>query len=220
MVIGSNTILGGYVGSAPLVKAYLGSNLVFGGNTPSLPSGYTQIADGVRSSSAPYWDLNQYIDTGIYVTGDPEVRIKYIGGGVFSDRIFGFDANETGDDNTDFRWFPHMADAAAVRLEPIPTSYYDQDVAQDITFGNIYAFDNISGGTIDSNTPSGTIDSATTIRIDMSCNWIQELQIKIDGTTVWNGVACYDETNQEYGMFDLVSQTMFTSNNCTVIGNV
>lgn len=227
MIFGSNNILGGYVGSAPLEKAYLGSNLVYGGDTPtpSLPSGYTYIPDGVRSNQAPTssWDNQQYIDTGINITGSPEVRLTYIGGGTFSDRIVGFDSSECASDDEDFRYFPSMCDAGTERIGDLPTSLYDSGVSFDITFGNtdtLFVYDNNNHSTIADTATGGTIDPNATVRIDMSQNWMKTVQIKIDDVVVWDGVAAYDETNQEYGMFDLVSQSMFTSNNCTVIGNV
>lgn len=188
---------------------YLGDVLVFeadGGG--SIPSNITLLPNGVRSVNAPNWTLGEYVDTGIYVTGVPEVRVKYIGCGDFSDRIVGFDSIECGSDSEDFRFFPTMCDAGDVRLQSIPASYYDEGVPQDITFGNIYAYDNLLETTIESGSPSGSINSATTIRVDMSTNWMQEVEIKMDGTTVWHGFAAFDSTNSNYGMYDVVSRTM------------
>lgn len=225
MKIGSNDILGGYIGSTPLEKAYLGSTLVFGGGGHILPVGYTQMTDGVRSNQAPtsFWDNQQYIDTGIYITGSPEVRLTYIGGGTFSDRIVGFDSSECSSDDNDFRYFPNMCDAGTERISDLPNSLYDSGVSFDITFGNtdsLFVYDNNNHSTIASTSTGGTIDSNATVRIDMSQNWIQTVQIKIDGDIVWDGVAAFDDNNGDYGMYDFVSETFFTSNNCTVIGNV
>ena len=221
MILGGEGVLNAYVGYDNVLKIYLGSTLIFEGEGGggSLPSGYTQIADGIRSSNAPYWNGQEYIDTGIYVSGEPEVRIKYIGSGVFSDRLIGFDSSECSSDDEDFRWFPEYLDAGNVRIEGISTDYYADGVEQDITFGNIWATDNKTNSSIASDTPGGYIDTNATIKIDMSTSWIKEVKIKMDGTIVWNGVAAYDETNQEYGMFDLVSQT-FVSASCTVVPNV
>ena len=54
----------------------------------------------------------------------------------------------------------------------------------------------------------------------MTQNWIKTVEIKLDNVVVWNGVAAYDETNQEYGMFDTVGQSFYGGTNCTVVGNV
>ena len=208
-----NEIIGMYAGAEQVLSAFVGSEMVHicvapETEPPTPPqSGITFLSGGVRSVNAPSWTLGEYVDTGIYVTGETEVRVKYIGGGVFSDRIVGFDANECGSDEEDFRFFPQYCDAAAVRLESIPDSYYDEDVPQDITFGNIYAYDNLLESTIESGSPSGNINSATTIRVDMSTNWIQEVEIMMDAVTVWHGFAAFDGT--DYGMYDTVSQTMF-----------
>lgn len=177
---------------------------------------YVVVPNGIRSSSAPLWTLSEYIDTGIYVTGDPTVRIKYIGAGVFSDRIVGFDATECGSDAEDFRYFPTMADAGESRLE-IPSSLYDDGIGQDITFGDIYVFDNINENMVAEGYPSGSIDGSTTIRVDMSVNWIQQVTIEMDGVTVFDGVSA--RLGNNYGLWDSVSSSLFTSNNCTVIGN-
>lgn len=213
MKLGNIEIEKAYIGGDEVTKMYLGSFEVFaassGSPVPPEPpqSGITFLPNGVRSSNAPSWTLGEYVDTGIYVTGEPEVRVKYIGGGIFSDRIVGFDAIECGSDDEDFRFFPTMCDAGEVRLESISETYYDEGVPRDITFGNIYAYDNLLETMIDSTTPSGNINSATTIRVDMSTNWIQEVEIMIDGTIVWHGLAAFDGT--DYGMYDTVSQTMF-----------
>jgi len=189
----------------------------------SAVANYTYVAppvvnfvDAVRSENAPMWTLNEYIDTGLYVTGDTTIRIKYIGAGVFSDRIVGFDAIECGNDDMDFRYFPTMSDAGEVRLST-PSSLYDDGIAQDITFGNIYVFDNINEYMVAEDIPRGTISPNTTIRIDMSVNWIQQVTIETDGNVVFDGVAA--QLGGEYGLWDNVTSTLFTSSNCTIIGN-
>ena len=210
-MMGTDEVLRVMMGTEEVTSLFMGSEEISSGGTPEPPTppqpSITFLSGGVRSVNAPSWTLGEYVDTGIYVTGDPEVRVKYIGGGIFSDRIVGFDANECGSDDADFRFFPTMCDAGEVRLENIPTSYYDEDVPRDITFGNIYAYDNLLETYIESGSPVGYIDEYTTIRVDMSVNWMQEVEIKMDGTTVWHGFAAFDGT--DYGMYDTVSQTMF-----------
>ena len=72
MPINTKNMIGAYAGSQAVVAIAMGSELVWSGGTSPvpLPTGYTRIADGVRSSSAPmgYWDNTQYIDTGYVAT--------------------------------------------------------------------------------------------------------------------------------------------------------
>lgn len=207
MQLGEITANKVYVGGDEAAKMYLGDVLVFepdGGG--GIPSNITLLPNGVRSVNAPSWTLGEYVDTGIYVTGVPEVRVKYVGAGAFSDRIVGFDANECGSDEEDFRFFPQYCDAAVGRIDSISTSYYDENTPRDITFGQLYVYDNLLDQTIAQGDASGIINSGTTIRVDMSTNWMQEVEILMDGTTVWHGFAAFDGT--DYGMYDTVSQTM------------
>ena len=172
---------------------------------------YTLI-DGVRSSSAPSWNLSNCLDTGFYVTGDEDTRfrIKYIGGGQFSDRIVGFDAIECGDDSEDFRYFPEMADAGSCRVN-LP-SLYSNGQNYDIDFGNLYVYDNINSNMIANYGTCHTINTGTTIRIDMSTNWIQEVIIYRRILNTWTEIADFKaaELGGAYGLYDTVNDTFLT----------
>lgn len=177
-----------------------------------------QFVDAIRDNSAPNWDLSKYLDTGIYVTDNigTTIRVKYIGGGEFSDRIVGFDSIETGgNDDTDFRYFPPMADAGSQRIDSLPYSLYESDVEQDITLGNLWVYDNKAQQTIASTLTGGTISDNTTIRVDMSTNWIEEVIISVNNTRVFDGKAAY--LNGEYGMYDTVSNTFLTDSNLNIV---
>lgn len=172
---------------------------------------YTLI-DGVRSSSAPSWNLSNHLDTGFYVTGDEDTkfRIKYIGGGVFSDRIVGFDAMECGSDAEDFRYFPEMADAGSCRVN-LP-SLYSSGQNYDIDFGNLYVYDNINSNMIANYGTCHTINTGTTIRIDMSTNWINEVVISRSINGAWTDIADFKaaEVGGAYGLYDTVNDTFLT----------
>lgn len=172
---------------------------------------YTLI-DGVRSSSAPSWNLSNCLDTGFYVTGDDDTRfrIKYYGGGVFSDRIVGFDAMECGSDNEDFRYFPEMADAGSCRVN-LP-SLYSSEQDYDITFANLSVYDNLNSTMISDYGTCHSINSATTIRIDMSTNWIQEVIIYRRILNTWTEIADFKaaELGGSYGLYDTVNDTFLT----------
>lgn len=171
------------------------------------------LLDGVRSSSAPYWDLDNYLDTGIYVTGDEDTRfrIKYYGAGVFSDRIVGFDATECGSDDEDFRYFPEMADAATGRINGLYNLYLE-DQYYDITFGNLFVYDNLNSTMVSDVGTFNGINTGTTIRIDMSVNWIKEVVIMRDINGTWTDIADFKaaELGGEYGLWDDIGQTWYT----------
>lgn len=181
---------------------------------------YSEVAynyiEGVRSSSAPFWDLDNYLDTGIYVTGDEDtrVRIKYYGGGEFSDRIVGFDANETGgDDNADFRYFPTMADAGEGRIDGLYGLYNDGQY-YDITFGNLFVYDNLNSTMVSDIGSFTGISTNVSIRIDMSVNWIKEVIIMREINGTWTDIADFiaAEDNGTYGMYDEIGDTFLTKN--------
>lgn len=210
-------MVGAYMGVKEVDKIYLGNDLVFSASTPTPPSGLTFV-DAIRDSSAPYWDLSKHLDTGIYVTNNigTTIRVKYIGGGVFSDRIVGFDATETGgNDDTDFRYFPTMADAGSQRIGNLPVSLYESDVEQDITLGNLWVYNNKTQQTIASTLTGGTISDNTTIRVDMSTNWIEEVIISVNNTPVFDGKAAY--ADGEYGLYDIVGNTFIHDSNLNII---
>lgn len=179
-----------------------------------------EFIEGVRSSTAPFWDLNNYLNTGIYVTGDDDtkVRIKYYGGGEFSDRIVGFDATECGSDDEDFRYFPTMADAGSGRIDDL-YGWYNTNQYYDIEFGNLYVYDNLNSYMVaDIGTYYG-INTATTIRVDMSVNWIKEVVITRNINSTWTDVADFKaaQMGNDYGLYDTVSNTFLTKNDLTGI---
>lgn len=169
--------------------------------------------EGVRSSSAPFWDLSNYLDTGLYVTGDEDTkfRIKYYGAGEFSDRIVGFDAIECGSDDEDFRYFPEMADAADGRINGLYNLYLE-DQYYDIEFGNLYVYDNLNSTMVSDVGTFNGINTGTTIRIDMSVNWIKEVIIMRDINGTWTDIADFKaaELGGEYGLWDDIGQTWYT----------
>ena len=177
---------------------------------------YTFI-EGVRSSNAPYWDLNDCLDTGLYVTADngTRIRVKYYGTGVFSDRIVGFDSIECGSDDEDFRYFPDMADAADGRINGL-NNLYNDDQYYDITFSNLRVFDNINNNTIADSGVYNGVNTSTTIRIDMSVNWIKEVVIQQNNNDhTWSDIADFkaaEDPNGNYGLYDDIRNVWLTRN--------
>lgn len=172
---------------------------------------YTFI-EGVRSSNAPNWDLSDCLDTGIYVTSDTDtkIRVKYYGTGVFSDRIVGFDATECGSDDNDFRYFPPMADAADGRINDL-YGYDFNGQYYDITFSNLKVFNNLNSSTISDSGVYNGVNTGTTIRIDMSVNWIKEVEIIRNEVTIADFKAAEDP-NGNYGLYDDIRNVWLTRN--------
>lgn len=180
-----------------------------------------QFVDAVRMSTAPNWNQNNALNTHIPV-GDTgaTIRVKYWGTGVFSDRIVGTypfspDADDYGiNDDQDFRYFPTMADAGSGRLD---FSGYDTDGQYyDVTFGNLYVYDNLSEQYASG--PSGPfsdVDTRTNIRIDMSVNWIAEVIITNNNNVIYDGKAA--KVGGSYGLYDVVSNTFLTDANLDIV---
>lgn len=172
------------------------------------------FVDGVRSSSAPSWDLANCLDTGIFVTGDDDTRfrIKYYGAGVFSDRIVGFDSIECdGNDNADFRYFPDMADAATGRIDNLYGLYNDGQY-YDVTFGNLFVYDNLNSTMIASAGTFNGVKTDVSIRIDMSVNWIKEVIIMRNINGTWTDIADFKaaEIGGVYGLFNTIGNNFLT----------
>lgn len=169
--------------------------------------------EGVRSNSAPFWDLSNYLDTGLYVTGDEDTkfRIKYYGAGQFSDRIVGFDANECGSDDEDFRYFPEMADAGIGRINGLYNLYLEGQY-YDITFGNLFVYDNLNSTMISDIGSFTGVSTGTTIRIDMSVDWIKEVIIMREVNGTWTDIADFKaaELGGEYGLWDEIGNNFLT----------
>lgn len=168
--------------------------------------------EGVRSSNAPYWDLSDCLDTGIYVTSDTDTkfRVKYYGTGVFSDRIVGFDATECGSDDEDFRYFPPMADAADGRINDLYGLDFDSQY-YDITFSNLKVFNNLNSSTISDSGVYNGVNTGTTIRIDMSVNWIKEVEIIRNEVAIADFKAAEDP-NGNYGLYNDIRNVWLTRN--------
>ena len=222
-MIMDNEIIGMYAGAEQVLSAFVGSEQVYLCATPPTPPqpapSYVVIEGGIRIADGPNWNLSDYIDTGVIVPSQANttIRIKYVGAGEFSDRIVGFDATECeGDDEVDFRYFPSMADAGGYRIDDVPTSLYRNGRQFDITFGNLWVYDNLNNEMVCDYGQSGSpISTATTIHIDMSTNFMQEVVIFDNGVAVWSGVSVY--YNNQYGFFDTIRNTFHTNTGLTLV---
>lgn len=176
--------------------------------------------DGIRMSAAPRWDAEYCLDTNVTVGGtDTTIRVKYYGGGVFSDRIVGTvaqgpEGNQGVNDDNDFRYFPTMADAGGNRISSLPTRLYANGVFQDITLGNLYVYNNQTSTMISQGDTNAPLETAT-IRVDMSTNWIQEVIISKGGNVVYDGKAA--SIGSEYGLYDTIAGGFITDSNLNIV---
>lgn len=87
----------------------------------------------------------------------------------------------------------------------------------DYEFGNLYIKNLDSGVQISGATQSGTIETKP-IKIDMGIVWIKELKLWDNNTLIFDGVAA--ELGGEYGLYDLVTDTLFTDPTLNIVGEL
>lgn len=86
----------------------------------------------------------------------------------------------------------------------------------DVTFGNYYIYDNVAEEMI---VTGNTIDDWTfnrSIKVDVGSWWLKEFEIWDGETKVFDGVAAHN-SNGEIGLYDYVSQKMYTNSNIDIV---
>lgn len=169
-----------------------------------------------NATSFPTWNSNGYINTGIYAVDDIEIRVAYQGAGANVDRIAGFFPADGVSDSDDFRLFFYSNGSLDVKntrqsglFSAPPTQ---SGVDYDITFGNRFVYDNLTQTSIFSGTQVSSINQSCTIRVDVNGQKVKSLQIKKNGVVVFDAFAALDNSNNIVGLYDTVSDTMFTNN--------
>lgn len=168
------------------------------------------------STNFPRWNANGYINTGIYAVDDIEIRIAYQGAGANVDRIAGFLPSDGCVDSNDFRLFYYTngsLDVIGTRVSNLfPSSPTQSGVDYDITFGNRFVYDNLTQTSIYSASQVTPINQSCTIRVDVNGQKVKSLQIKKNGVVVFDAFAALDDSNNTVGLYDTVSNMMFTNN--------
>lgn len=173
------------------------------------PDSLTSYIGRVEGAS---WNINNLIDTGVHLTDDMSVRIKYKGRGVASDRIVGTINGYGGvSDSNDFRIFDVFqrnlwADVKNSRFSVRQDVVTSADTLYDFTLGNNYVTDNILNQTYSRATQSG-LNTAATICVDVGSLYVSEVIIYDNGVVVFDGTAAED--NGEAGLLDSVSGNFF-----------
>lgn len=164
----------------------------------------------------PTWDANSMIDTGVFAQDDCEIRVAYQGAGVDVDRIVGFSQEGSAGDDDDFRIFYYSNgtfDWGSQRQSDIAGSiggFIGNGIDYDITMGNGWVYNNLTslylyqGG-------ASTYNHNCSIRVDVGGQKVKSLQIKNGGIVVFDAFAALDDSNNVIGLFDTVSDTMFTN---------
>ena len=169
-----------------------------------------------NTTSFPTWNRNSVIDTGIFAQDDCEIRVAYQGAGASVDRIVGFSQESTAGDNDDFRIFYYSDgtfDWGMERQSDIAGSiggFIGSGVDYDITMGNGWVYNNLTSLYLYQGSTS-TYNHNCSIRVDVGGQKVKSLQIKNGGIVVFDAFAALDNSDNVIGLFDTVSNTMFTN---------
>ena len=164
----------------------------------------------------PYWNKNNIIDTRIFAPDDCEIRVAYQGAGASVDRIVGFSQEGSAGDNDDFRIFYYnngTFDWGSQRQSNIAGSiggFIGSGVDYDITMGNGWVYNNLTSLYLYQGSTS-TYNHNCSIRVDVGGQKVKSLQIKNGGIVVFDAFAALDNSNNIIGLFDTISDTMFTN---------
>lgn len=168
------------------------------------------------TTSFPTWDMYSMIDTGIFAQDDCEIRVAYQGAGIDVDRIVGFSQEGSAGDDDDFRIFYYSDgtfDWGTERQSNIAGSiggFIGSGVDYDITMGNGWVYNNLTSSYFYQGSTS-TYNHNCSIRVDVGGQKVKSLQIKNGGIVVFDAFAALDDSNNVIGLFDTVSDTMFTN---------
>lgn len=169
----------------------------------------------------PTWNRNSMIDTGIFAQDDCEIRVAYQGAGASADRIVGFSQEGSAGDDDDFRIFYYnngTFDCGSQRQSSIAGSiggFIGSGVDYDITMGNGWVYNNLTSLYLYQGSTS-TYNHNCSIRVDVGGQKVKSLQIKNGGIVVFDAFAALDNSNNIIGLFDTVSDTMFTNSSLSL----
>lgn len=169
-----------------------------------------------NTTSFPTWNRDSMIDTGIFAQDDCEIRVAYQGADVTVDRIVGFSQEGSAGDDDDFRIFYYnngAFDWGNQRASSIANSiggFIGNGIDYDITMGNGWVYNNLTSSYLYQSSTS-TYNHNCSIRVDVGGQKVKSLQIKNGGIVVFDAFAALDSSNNVIGLFDTVSDTMFTN---------
>ena len=174
-----------------------------------------EFVNGIKASQMSP-NGNRMLDTGIQpnttTSGNVTGNLYYHNDGV----MIGI---ENAPDNNDFRLFHPsgnlMMDFGNQRCYNGFTASDGTATQVDIDFGNCYFTEKIRGVSKASPTSfTGTLPSGT-IKIDLACMSVSEIKFWTDGNLVFDGKAA--KIGTDYGLYDVVSDTLITTNDFTIV---
>lgn len=178
--------------------------------TPVTYLAYVWLDYGSTSDS----DLKS-ITTPIYPADDCEMTIEYMARGVSCDRIVGVTHADRTDksDDKDFRLFNYSRGSFDVntRRWSSLSVFYDYGYTYNLTVGNAFVYDNINQTYKLNESPQTPLEASDTlIHVDVGVIKLKSLSIKNGGVVVFDGKAAYDPSTGIYGLWDEVTQSMYT----------
>lgn len=228
MKIGYEEVIAVSVGEDIVTDIIQNNETIYSGETtPSIQSGIT-LVDDIEAETMG-WNINNHIVLPYTMTTSTSMRVIAQYAGMDNDRVVGFsweDDGSTISDEEDCRPFFLSGyiyfDLNAERLytvDPFLTTGNDFD----LTFGNYYIYDN-SGST---QLFAGTTQSAISrddvyIRVDVSTIFLKGVQIRQNGTLVFDGKAAIqvdENDNTSIGLYDTVGGEFYTNTAITMTYN-
>ena len=162
---------------------------------------------------------DEYLVTSIYPTLSTkgEILLQHKGY-ITGNALVGMYGNGGSWDNKDWRLFTYQTkwnmDVGGPRVaNNLGGISNGQDY--DISFGNHYIINNGNGQSVTGATQSLTLDNLP-IKICLGVVWVKEVKLWEGETLVFDGKAA--KKGDQYGLFDLVSGTLLTTNDFTIVG--
>ncbi len=162
-----------------------------------------------------------YLYTSIYpdLTTRGELIFKHRGY-TTGNILVGMFGTESGWDSRDWRLFTYSSkynmDMGADRIADALDGFTSGN-DYSISFGNNYIINNTNGRSVTGPTKSPTLDHLP-IRICLGVVYVKEVKLWQGETLVFDGKAA--EQNGQYGLFDLVSGTLLTTNDFVIEGGL
>lgn len=164
------------------------------------------------------WNKDYVIDTGIIADPTTTMRVKYLGKGVGSDRVIGYDWMDTGAYDVGWRFFDVFNNTNTLDINNKRYQYgspmKNNNTVYDITTGNAFIYDNINETYVINQTAESSLLQPHSILVDVGTRYVAEVEIVQNGTTVFFGKAAVDDNI--IGLYDTVSGTMKYNPNLTM----
>ena len=189
--------------------------------TEEIPAQRIQYVDYIHTYAMG--DFGQGIFTQVHPTETMEIRAKGMGKGFNHEMVYAYDTSQSGWDANDWRFIlfstrDSIYDIMSLRAD-ISYQYADGSNV-DLTMSNNSVYNNATSTAI--YTGNRVTFSQQLLGSYVAVNvcgwWVQSVQMRDNGVTVFDGHAAYDSVLDKYGIYDSVSQTLYTNNDLTIVG--